>query len=149
MSVLALAILNSDNYPVLIRTRHDYDSSSMNEEENMNLLYNLNAALDIVEERQNQAQNKDSYLGLLNQCETYKIYGLLSATKTKILLMVSTSVGNMFRDTEARNTLKQLHSLYTDVVTYNPFYQPGSEVKSDKLEDLVKTIFGISVDYSR
>ncbi|XP_015790274.1 trafficking protein particle complex subunit 2-like protein [Tetranychus urticae] len=149
MSVLALVIVNSDNYPVFIKTRHDYDKSKMSAEENMNILYNMNATLDIIEERQGQNQNRDPYLGLLNQCESYKIYGLLSATRIKILLMVSTNVSVMFRDSEARSTLKQLYSSYIDVTTYNPFYCPGSEVQSKKLEELVKSVFGLTADYNR
>lgn len=37
------------------------------------------------------------FSGLLTQCESYKIYGYLSATKTKILLMIANNVDVMFR----------------------------------------------------
>lgn len=61
MSILAVVIINSDNHPVYVKTRKDLDDSFMTDEENMNLLFNLNAALDIVDE--NQAHVRDTYLG--------------------------------------------------------------------------------------
>jgi len=63
MSVIAVVIVNSDNHPVYIRIKHDNDKSKINEEENMTILYNINAALDIVEEKQNSNQSRDAYLG--------------------------------------------------------------------------------------
>lgn len=76
------------------------------------LLYLLHASLDVVEEKigVNHAlpgggpagggppgttagppPNRDTYLAILNQCENYKIYGFVSATKVKVLLMISAS----------------------------------------------------------
>ena len=103
MSVLALVIVNAENYPVYIRTRYDYDKSKISEEENVTILYNINATLDIIEEKAREDSSKfpnvsrEIYLGLLSQSEEYKIYGLLSATKTKIILMVSTALNLMVR----------------------------------------------------
>lgn len=118
MSVIAVVIVNSENHPIYIRIKYDYDKKKISEEENMTILYNINAALDIIDEKQNNSQSRDTYLGnysfvfilffnfnfihlclsgLLNQCENYKIYGFLSPTKVKILLMVSTNINVMFR----------------------------------------------------
>ncbi|RWS03563.1 trafficking protein particle complex subunit 2-like protein [Dinothrombium tinctorium] len=140
MSVIAIAIINSENVPIYIKTKHDFCENS-EDEEKINLLYILHSSLDIVEERQNQLQNRDAYLGLLNQCENYKIYGLLSTTKSKILLMVSMNSNTILRDTEARTILKQIHSTYVDVTTNNPFYCRGDEIVSKKLESVVKNAF--------
>ncbi|RWS24160.1 trafficking protein particle complex subunit 2-like protein [Leptotrombidium deliense] len=140
MSVTAVAIINSENIPIFIKTKFDFIEKSEGDEQNVNLLYILHSSLDIVEEKQNQHQSRDPYLGLLNQCENYKIYGLLSPTKSKILLMVSVNSNSILRETDARSILKQIHNTYVDVATNNPFYCPGDEISSNKIEFIIKFI---------
>ncbi len=115
MSVLALAIINNSNTPVLVRTR-DQDS--------LGLLFKLHASLDVVDEKQS---TREPFLGVLAQSDTYKIYGLCSVTQTKVLLMVNNT---MVRDNEARAILRTIHNTYVEVVASNPFYSYGQPVTS-------------------
>ena len=96
MSVLCLAIVSADNAPLYLRTRNGFEGLDENEQD-IHFLYILHASLDMVEERQLQPQNRETYLGLLSQTETYKVFGLLSATRIKIILMVSTNTNQMLR----------------------------------------------------
>lgn len=115
MSVLALAIVNNHNTPVLIRTRN---------EDSVDILFKLHSSLDVVEEKQN---TREPFLGILSQSDSYKIYGLCSATNSKILLMVNNT---SIRDNEARAILKTIHNIYVDVTTSNPFYVHGQPIHS-------------------
>ena len=115
MSVLAIAIINNSNTPVLVRTK-DQDS--------LGLLFKLHSSLDVVDEKQTI---REPFLGILSQSDNYKIYGLCSVTQTKVLLMVN---NNMVRDNEARSILRTIHNTYVDVTTNNPFYTYGQPVTS-------------------
>lgn len=66
MSIVALAVVNRDNIPLLIRTRADILGELAHEtdrNESMKLVYLLHSSLDIIEERQNLAQTREAYLG--------------------------------------------------------------------------------------
>ncbi|KAI2801055.1 Trafficking protein particle complex subunit 2-like protein [Blomia tropicalis] len=128
MSVLALAIINKRNTPVLVRTR-DQDS--------LGILFKLHSSLDVVDEKQS-ANTREPFLGILAQSDSYKIYGLCSVTQTKVLLMVSNT---MVRDNEARSILRTIYNTYVDVTTNNPFYTYGHQVTSKYLQQKVNEIF--------
>lgn len=115
MSVLALAIINNSNTPVLVRTR---------DEDSLELLFKLHSSLDVVDEK---IGTREPFLGVLTQSDTYKIYGLCSVTQTKVLLMVNNT---MVRDNEARSILRTIHNTYVEVVTNNPFYTYNHPVTS-------------------
>lgn len=116
MSVLALAIVNNSNSPILVRTR-DPDS--------LDPMFKLNSALDVVDEK--LATCQETFLGVLSQSDNYKIYGLCSATQTKILLMVNNV---MIQDNDARSILRAIHNTYVDVTTNDPFYTYGQKITS-------------------
>ena len=115
MSILALAIIDKDNKPVLIKSR-DPDSSKLQPK--------LHSALDVVDEKK---KIREAFLGVLSQSDNFKIYGLCSATHTKILLMVQNS---SIRDNEIRYILKNIYHAYVDVTSNNPFYVYGRPIKS-------------------
>ena len=119
MSVQALVIVNNDNVPLLVRTRHPESDPST-----ICALFHLHSSLDIIDEKQT---NRDPFIGLLTQSENHKIYGFSSTTNTKILFMVSPQT---IRDNEARLILKSVHNTYVDVTTGNPFYQFGQQIRS-------------------
>ncbi len=119
MSVLAIAIVNSENIPVVIKTKHSESDPST-----ISSLFHLHSSLDIIEEKRNL---RDCFLGVLTQSESFKIYGFASTTNIKILLMVSNQT---LRDNEARGMLKTLHNAYIDSTAGNPFYCYGHAIKS-------------------
>ncbi|KPM08482.1 trafficking protein particle complex subunit 2-like protein [Sarcoptes scabiei] len=104
MSVLALAIVNNHNAPVLIKTR-----SPASKDDPSDLIFKLHSSLDVVDEKQS---SREPFLGVLSQSDNYKIYGYSSATNNKILLMVNMS---SIRDNEARAMLKAVYNIFVDV----------------------------------
>lgn len=137
-SPLALAIVNTANRPLLIRTTYD----NVDEDEAIRLVYLMHASLDIVDEKIEQPTSRDNYLGVLYQCEQFKIFGLMSTTKVKILLMISQRYNfGQPRENDIRLMLKNIHKAYVDATAMNPFYKPNEPVKSKRLDTYLDTIF--------
>lgn len=145
VSPIAIAIVNPTNNPLLVRTSLD----DIDKEEATKLIYLMHASLDIVEEKCEQPTTRDNFLGILYQCEQYKIYGLMSTTKVKVLLMISQrySFGPP-RENDVRQMLKGIHKAYVDATAMNPFHKPNEPVKSKRLDGYLDTIFTSSTNES-
>jgi hypothetical protein len=135
----AVAIVSTANSPLLIRTSLD----DIDKEEATRLVYLLHASLDIVDEKTEQPTSRDNFLGILYQCEQFRIYGMVSTTKVKILLMLSLKMnyGLLPRENDIRLMLKNIHKAYIDATAMNPFYKPLQPVESKRLNRFLDTIF--------
>lgn len=135
----AIAIVNTTNCPLLIRTSLD----DVDKEEATKLIYLMHASLDIVEEKSEQPTSRDNFLGILYQCEQYKIYGLMSTTKVKVLLLLNLKMNYGFlpRENDIRQMLKNIHRSFVDATAMNPFYKPNEPVNSKRLNAYLDTIF--------
>jgi hypothetical protein len=93
MPVLCVAVIGADNSPVYLRTRTWVEGQNSEvPPEDIHLLYVLHSSLDTIEERLTQSgQSRDTYLGLLSQSETYRVFGLVTATRVKLLVLVTAS----------------------------------------------------------
>ena len=87
--VVALAIVNRENQPVFFKV-----ASHLDEAESNKLVCLLYSSLDFIDEKQSQAGSRDPYLGLLSQLDNLKVYGLLSTTKAKVILILTTATGS-------------------------------------------------------
>lgn len=140
-SPCGVAIVNTSNCPLLVRTNLD----EIDKDEATKLMYLMHASLDIVEEKAEQPTSRDNFLGLLYQCEQYKIYGLMSTTKVKILLMINQRYNYATpRESDIKLILKNIHKAYVDATAMNPFYKPNEQVKSKRLDSYLDTIFANS-----
>lgn len=134
----AVAIVNTANSPLLLRTSFD----DTDKEEATKLIYLMHASLDIVQEKAEQPTSRDNFLGILYQCEQYKIYGLMSTTKVKVLLMISQRHNyNPPRENDVRQMLRNIHKAYVDATAMNPFYKPNEPINSKRLNSYLDTIF--------
>ncbi|KAL9259084.1 Trafficking protein particle complex subunit 2-like protein, partial [Drosera capensis] len=68
----------------------------------------------------------ETFLGLLYPTENYKVYGYLTNTKVKFIL-VTTDLD--VRDADVRSFFKKFHAAYVDAVS-NPFHVPGKKITS-------------------
>ena len=138
LSPSAIAIVNTANHPLLIRTHLD----DVDKEEATKLIYLLHASLDIVEEKAEQPASRDNFLGLLYHCEQHRIYGFMSTTKVKVLLMIGQRFNHETpRENDIRLMLKNIHRAYIDATAMNPFYKPNEPIKSKRLDTYLDTIF--------
>lgn len=101
---------------------------TVNDENELKYQYTIHTALDVVEEKTKRMENKDLYLGLLYLIEDYRIYGFITNTKMKIIIIIETS-NQQYHDTEIKIMFKKLHSCYINTVC-NPFYEIGTQIKS-------------------
>ncbi|XP_041014492.1 trafficking protein particle complex subunit 2-like protein isoform X2 [Juglans microcarpa x Juglans regia] len=85
----------------------------------------------------------ETFLGLLYPTENYKVYGYLTNTKVKFIV-VTTDLD--VRDADVRNFFRRFHAAYVDAVS-NPFHVPGKKITSRAFAERVSTIvksFGLS-----
>ncbi|KAL0811669.1 hypothetical protein ABMA28_009117 [Loxostege sticticalis] len=148
---VCVAVIGKDNSPLYIGGIGN-DSGSDNE---LSRQWLVHTALDALEERLTTTGNgaagananaartdmRDLYLGLLYSTDTHKIYGYVTNTRIKLVLVThSTSPsGSNIRDAEVRAALRRLHALYADAVC-NPFHLPGDPINSQKFDKQVKNL---------
>ncbi|XP_047002040.1 trafficking protein particle complex subunit 2-like protein isoform X1 [Schistocerca americana] len=128
---VCVAIIGKDNSPKYI--------SCLNPELELQFHYKVHTSLDVVEEKltsvgKTTADVRELYLGLLYSTEEHKIFGYVTNTKIKFIIVVESS-NTLLRDNEVRTMFRKLHGLYTDVVC-NPFYIPGDVITSNCCHDL-------------
>lgn len=85
--------------------------------------------------KRNPGEVADCYLGLLFPAAEYQVYGYITNTRIKFLLVL--------RDPSPRDDLlallfKQLHATYVDHVS-NPFGSPGMIARSANFDAAVNT----------
>ncbi|XP_028142267.1 trafficking protein particle complex subunit 2-like protein [Diabrotica virgifera virgifera] len=134
MAVCA-AIIGKDNSPKFFAT--------INPDEELHFQYKVLSSLDVVEEKLNSglksgADMRELYLGMLLSLETHKIYGYVTNTKIKFIIVID-STNMAIRDNEIRSMFRKIHSEYADIVS-NPFYIPGEPISSKAFTSNIKSI---------
>lgn len=81
---------------------------------------------------------RELYLGLLYPTEDYKVYGYVTNSKVKFVMVVDSS-NTALRDNEIRSMFRKLHNSYTDVMC-NPFYNPGDCIQSRAFDSMVTSM---------
>ncbi|XP_066259491.1 trafficking protein particle complex subunit 2-like protein [Euwallacea similis] len=115
----------------------------INPDEELNFQYKVLSSLDIIDEKLNPSnksasENRELYLGQLYALETCKIYGYVTNTKVKLIIVVDSS-NMILRDNEIRSMFRKIHSEYVDMVS-NPFYIPGEPITSKSFDTSIKSI---------
>ncbi|XP_014665164.1 PREDICTED: trafficking protein particle complex subunit 2-like protein [Priapulus caudatus] len=135
MAAVCVAVISKENYPLYIRTL-----PTANE---LKFHYTVHTSLDVVDERINSVSKnandlRELYLGLLYPTEDYKVYGYVTNTKIKFIIVTESS-NTTIRDNEIRSMFRKLHNAYTDMVC-NPFYVAGNSITSKSFEKILHTI---------
>ncbi|KAF7282066.1 hypothetical protein GWI33_003307 [Rhynchophorus ferrugineus] len=131
MAVCA-AIVGKDNSPKFF--------CCVNPDEELNFQYKVLSSLDIIEEKLSPGikPNTEMYLGILYSLENWKIYGYVTNTKIKFIIVVDSS-NLTLRDNEIRSMFRKIHAEYADMVS-NPFYIPGEPITSKTFTCSIKNI---------
>ncbi|KAJ8925351.1 hypothetical protein NQ315_009181 [Exocentrus adspersus] len=132
---VCVAIIGKDNSPKFF--------TALNPDEELNYQYKVLSSLDIVEEKlgvgaKSGSDLRELYLGMLYSLETHKIYGYVTNTKIKFIIIVD-STNMALRDNEIRSMFRKIHSEYADTVC-NPFYIPGEPISSKPFDVNIKNI---------
>ena len=80
----------------------------------------------------------DMYLGLLYPTEEFRVYGYVTNSRVKIVLVLDAG-GGALKDPELRNVFRKLHAAYINVVA-NPFYIPCQRISSARFDALALEI---------
>ncbi|EPQ05402.1 Trafficking protein particle complex subunit 2-like protein [Myotis brandtii] len=124
-----------ENYPLYIR--------SVPTENELKFHYMVHTSLDVVDEKISAmgkalVDQRELYLGLLYPTEDYKVYGYVTNSKVKFVMVVDSS-NTALRDNEIRSMFRKLHNSYTDVMC-NPFYNPGDRIQSRAFDSMVTSM---------
>ncbi|XP_014271765.1 trafficking protein particle complex subunit 2-like protein [Halyomorpha halys] len=130
---VCISLIGKENAPKYI-TCLDY-------EKELDFHYKIHTSLDIIEEKLNSSvktvnDTRELYLGLLYATEEHKIFGYVTNTKIKIVIIIDANHSSL-RDNEIRAMFRNLHAAYADVVC-NPFYIPGEPINSKKFNGIVE-----------
>ena len=118
--------------------------------------YIVHTSLDVIEERCQSSTSappstvkptaeplRDLYLGMLYSTEQHKVFGYVTNTSIKFIVIVESSNTNI-RDNEIRQMFRKLHTGYSNML-YNPFYLPNTPIESKKFDAVVQSLLLPSV----
>ncbi|XP_063801586.1 trafficking protein particle complex subunit 2-like protein isoform X1 [Pseudophryne corroboree] len=122
---VCVSVIAKENYPLYIH--------SIPSENQLKFHYTVHTSLDVVDEKISAmgkalVDQRELYLGLLYPTEDYKVYGYVTNSKVKFVMVVDSS-NTALRDNEIRSMFRKLYNSYTDVMC-NPFYNPGDPIQS-------------------
>ncbi|XP_075289578.1 trafficking protein particle complex subunit 2-like protein [Opisthocomus hoazin] len=132
---VCVAVIAKENYPLYIR--------SVPTENELKFHYTVHTSLDVVDEKISAmgkalVDQRELYLGLLYPTEDYKVYGYVTNSKVKFVMVVDSS-NTALRDNEIRSMFRKLHNSYTDIMC-NPFYNPGDRIHSRAFDNMVNSM---------
>ena len=141
--------------------------------------YSLHTSLDVIEEKlsaSNKAAGSDQrelYLGALNSSEHQKVFGYVTNTRIKFVIIVDSS-NTSLRDNETRQMFRSVYFIFTLIsgqyheeekngiptlfilatnfrrlhlaftnAVANPFYVPGQQITSKKFDAVVRSLLGL------
>uniref|UniRef100_A0A674ML70 Trafficking protein particle complex subunit 2-like protein n=1 Tax=Takifugu rubripes TaxID=31033 RepID=A0A674ML70_TAKRU len=107
---VCIAVIAKENYPLYIRC--------VPVQNELKFHYTVHTSLDVVEEKISSAgksigDQRELYLGLLYPTEDYKVYGFVTNTKVKFVIVVDSS-NTSLRDNEIRSVKLLLLCCNTD-----------------------------------
>jgi len=130
MKIVCVAVVGKANNPLYIKT---FDPTV----EGLKFHYIVHTSLDIVEEKVLPAnggkKSTDLYLGMLCPTEDYKVYGYITTTKNKLVVVVDDLD---VKEHEIKLFFKSFHAIFADAIC-NPFYTPDEPITSKKFDNQV------------
>ncbi|KAI8099230.1 Sedlin, N-terminal conserved region-domain-containing protein [Halteromyces radiatus] len=117
--ISCIAIIGKQNNPLFIK---NFSSTHPD----LKYHYIAHTSIDIIEERvTNGPKQLDLYLGLLYAMEDLAVYGYMTNTKVKFIVVISVTDG-VIRDTDMKAIFRKIHQAYVSHVC-NPFYTMDSQ----------------------
>ncbi|KAF3490039.1 hypothetical protein F2Q69_00058064 [Brassica cretica] len=132
--IVCVAVVGHQNNPLYIQ-------SFTEAEDALKLHHIVHCSLDVIDERVNNPSKSgttlnEAFLGLLYPALNYKVYGYLTNTKVKFIMVTSDLD---VRDTDVRSFFRKFHAAYADAVS-NPFHVPGKKITSRTFSESVTNI---------
>ncbi|ESQ45990.1 hypothetical protein EUTSA_v10000369mg [Eutrema salsugineum] len=134
--IVCVSVVGHQNNPLYIQSFTDGDDA-------LKLHHIVHCSLDVIQERVNNPKKSGSilneaFLGLLYPTLNYKVYGYLTNTKVKFILVTTDLDVN---DIDVTSFFRKFHAAYVDAVS-NPFHVPGKKITSRTFARTVSNIVG-------
>ena len=101
-------------------------------------IHSNNSNVNIIQVKKKvKGEKVDKYLGLLYPTEEYKVYGYITNTNAKMIL-VTTENSNP-KDPDVRQFFQHFHRLYVNVAS-NPFYETNTKIESPSFDKAVTAL---------
>eukprot|EP00035_Acanthoeca_spectabilis_P004499 m.104222 g.104222 ORF g.104222 m.104222 type:complete len:141 (-) comp12605_c0_seq1:2396-2818(-) len=123
-----IALIGQKNNPLYIRTAEP--------DRNLKLQHAVYSSLDVIDEKvanttpKASASDRDMFLGLLFPADEHRLYGYVTSTNIKLVLVVSDPAAV---DRDIKKLFRSIHESYIALVS-NPFYNPDSVIESKKFD---------------
>ncbi|KAJ0969883.1 hypothetical protein J5N97_022776 [Dioscorea zingiberensis] len=132
--IVCVAVVGQQNNPL-------YLQSFTEAGDELKLHHIVHCSLDVIDERVNNPKKSwptlnETFLGLLYPSENYKVYGYLTNTKVKFILV---TIDMEVKDADMRNFFRRFHAAFVDAVS-NPFHVPGKKITSRSFASRVSAI---------
>eukprot|EP00197_Chlamydomonas_leiostraca_P002991 CAMPEP_0202867400 /NCGR_PEP_ID=MMETSP1391-20130828/9359_1 /ASSEMBLY_ACC=CAM_ASM_000867 /TAXON_ID=1034604 /ORGANISM="Chlamydomonas leiostraca, Strain SAG 11-49" /LENGTH=189 /DNA_ID=CAMNT_0049547443 /DNA_START=71 /DNA_END=637 /DNA_ORIENTATION=- len=132
MGIVCAAVVGQQNQPLYLKTYPAAEGEQL-----LKFHYIVHCSLDAVEEKvllkRPAGEVPDPYLGLLYPTEEFKVYGYLTNTAIKLLVVLDDASAKEEAVTKA---LRRMHTAYVDTAS-NPFFAFGLPITSAKFDALV------------
>eukprot|EP00053_Salpingoeca_punica_P005571 m.55322 g.55322 ORF g.55322 m.55322 type:complete len:137 (+) comp13304_c0_seq4:108-518(+) len=135
MMVSCVAVVGMNNNPLFVKSVG---------EEALKFQYMVHTSLDIVEEKTLTVKTDevvDAYLGMLYPYDEYRVYGFVTNTKVKFMVVIDEL--QQMRDSDMRTLFRQIHDAYIRAVC-SPFYRSGSAITSPAFSKTITTLMNVS-----
>eukprot|EP00050_Salpingoeca_kvevrii_P011718 m.17526 g.17526 ORF g.17526 m.17526 type:complete len:134 (-) comp3593_c0_seq1:190-591(-) len=133
MPVTCVAVIGPKNNPLYFRTAS---------EDVLRFQFLVHSALDVVDEKVASLgkSGADQFLGLLSSADDMRVYGYMTQTKYKFVVVVDDV--STARDNEIRAMFRRIHELYMVAIS-NPFHTYGEKIESKKFDGGIRAIMGV------
>mmetsp|Transcript_17657 Transcript_17657/g.49379 ORF Transcript_17657/g.49379 Transcript_17657/m.49379 type:complete len:145 (+) Transcript_17657:121-555(+) len=135
MAAVCAAVIGPLNNPLYLQTFLDGS-----DEEQLKFHYIVHCSLDAIEEKvaapKRANEINDTYLGLLYPTEDYQVYGYISNTRIKLVLVADKAD---LKEAELKKAFQQMYQAYMNAAS-NPFYTPGQPITSAKFDTAIRKV---------
>eukprot|EP01100_Stratorugosa_tubuloviscum_P008732 TRINITY_DN3631_c3_g1_i2.p1 TRINITY_DN3631_c3_g1~~TRINITY_DN3631_c3_g1_i2.p1 ORF type:complete len:139 (+),score=65.48 TRINITY_DN3631_c3_g1_i2:115-531(+) len=125
--IACIAVIGRANNPIYIR-------SFQPQAEELSLHFTAFCALDTIEERLQIKPKEgifDPFLGFLFPLEDYKVYGYITNTNIKIIVILNEYTE--IKEQELKTLFERLHTAYINAIC-NPFYNFDEPIESQTFD---------------
>eukprot|EP01114_Cavostelium_apophysatum_P006749 TRINITY_DN18200_c0_g1_i1.p1 TRINITY_DN18200_c0_g1~~TRINITY_DN18200_c0_g1_i1.p1 ORF type:complete len:157 (-),score=15.79 TRINITY_DN18200_c0_g1_i1:48-497(-) len=134
MKIACVAVVGKQNNPLYIRS---FDPLV----EGLKFHYVVHTALDVIEDRDSappptptpnapKPKGNDMYMGLLCPTEDYRVYGYVTNTKNKLIVVLD---DYDVKEHDIKSFFKAFHSIFADA-NLNPFYTPDEKISGKQFD---------------
>eukprot|EP01104_Vermistella_antarctica_P019145 TRINITY_DN7364_c0_g1_i1.p1 TRINITY_DN7364_c0_g1~~TRINITY_DN7364_c0_g1_i1.p1 ORF type:complete len:142 (-),score=34.53 TRINITY_DN7364_c0_g1_i1:27-452(-) len=134
--IACVAVVGRGNNPLYIRS-----FSSQTDE--LKFHYIVHTALDIIEDAKTlklkDGSSPECFLGLLYPTEDFKVYGYITNTFTKLIMVLDEYTD--IKEQDICQFFEKFHHVFIDRAVCNPFYNDDDEIRLKGFElDLTKLV---------